>query len=300
MTGPEIPHWGEEETIARMAMYNNRTRCIDRVIFPDQNSAIGYFVLNPDRFPPNVWQVDMPMIVSETPLRGAVKIRDLFVEGHFTSEYGISVVRGIDQLAEALRVQKVRISRNLMQDARLRRIGGPIKFSQPVVAGDTMFIHPSNLGENALTGNSEITVDGSTVTTIDGIEFVLVQHRLRYGENMQTEYIKPMLIEAGAQTAVADFLYRRDFQTPEEQAKGDFLVYAGIRGPIEFYEDVLLGSIAEVHMIRDLQNPQVADVTVWVEGRKVAEIFGNECAVGNRERTRQLIEKVVARRRARI
>lgn len=289
----EIPHWNEQETIRRLAMYNERTRCLDRVVFHDANSAIGYFILKPERFPPFVWRLNGIPIAEE------VYVTDALVEGHFTPDYGISIVRGVDQLAAAVAWQSSLIHRQTGKESRLTRIEGPIRFSQPVVAGDTMLIRLSNLSEPALRGDCEIIVDGSTAATFKGIQFGLMERRGSYLDCEAKEYIKPILIEAGAQTAVCDFRYRRDFQTPEEQAKGDFLVYAGIKGPIEFYEDVLPGGMAEIHMVKDSQNPQVADVTVWVHDRKVAEIRGNECAIGNRERTKQLIDRVVQRRKGR-
>lgn len=290
----EIPHWGEEETRSRLGMYNERTRCLDRVVFHDANSAIGYFVLKPERFPPFVWRL------IGIPIAEEVYVTDAVVEGHFTPDYGISIVRGVDQLAAAVALQSSLIHRQTGKESRLARIEGPIKFSQPVVAGDTMLIRPSNLSDLALTGDCEIIVDGSTAATFKGIQFELVYSRGNYLDYEVKEYIKPILIEAGAQTAVADFRYRRNVQTPEEQTKGDFLMYAGIRGPIEFYEDILPGGMAEIHMVRDSENSQVADITIWVNNRKVAEIRGNECAVGNRERTRLFIERVVQRRRSRM
>lgn len=297
MAAVEAPRWDETETRQRLSMYNESTRCIDRVVFPDQNSAIGYFVLRPDCFPPFVsGKPARTVIFGERPFTEKIMVTDDLVDGHFTPEYGISVVRGIDQLAAALQIHADNVMRDIIQDVRLKRIG-EVKFSQPVVPGDTMVIRPLNLSKDYLKGDSGIMVDGVTVTTINGIEFEIVDATQ---EDMQAEYIKTILIEAGAQTAVADFLFRRDSLSPEEQAKGDFLVYAGIRGPIEFYEDVLPGGEAEIHMVRDSKDLQSADITVWVAGIKVAEILGNECAVGNRERTRQLIDRIVQRRRARF
>lgn len=301
MSAVEAPHWDEQETRQRLSMYNSRTLCIDRVAFSDQNSAIAHFVLRPEAFPPQNRHFKPEMVLSTVsdPFTGEIQVTESLVYGHFTLGFGISVVRGIDQIAAALDVQRNNIKVDYSKDAKARRIKGPVKFSQPVVVGDKMYVRLANLKENGLVGDSNIEVDKSIVTSIEGIEFELVEQG-EYGRHVQGEAVKAVLIEAGAQTAVADFLYRRDSQSLAEQAKGDFLVYAGIRGPIEFYEDILPGGIAEVHMVKDSQNPQVADVTIWVEGRKVAEIFGNECAVGNRERTRQLIERVVARRRARV
>lgn len=302
MATPEAPHWDETETKQRMSMYNERTRCIDSVVFLDQNTAIGYFVLRPELLPPLVKQNYPTMTIGSfgsRPFSEEIEVSEDVVEGHFTPEFGISVVRGIDQLAAALQTHTDNINTIATnKDARLRRIAS-IKFPQPVVVGDKMIIVPSNFSEDFLTGDSTITVDGSTVTSIVGIEFEMVEAG-DYPKHHQAEFAKPLLIEFGAQTAVADFLYRRDFQTVEKRDKGDFLVYAGIKGPVEWYEEVYPNQLIEAHSIKDPANPLQADVSFWTEGRKVAQALGNECGIGNRERTKQLIERVVRRRRARV
>lgn len=53
---------------------------------------------------------------------------------------------------------------------------------------------------------------------------------LTWLKNYQGEFAKPLLVEFGAQTALADFLHRRDFWDEEEKAKGDFLVMLELKG----------------------------------------------------------------------
>ena len=38
---PEAPRWDEVETKQHLGMYNDATRCIDSVIFPEQDLAIA-------------------------------------------------------------------------------------------------------------------------------------------------------------------------------------------------------------------------------------------------------------------
>ena len=232
---------------------------------------------------------------------GEIKVTSSFVEGHLTPEYGISVVRGIDQIAAAITVQRGEIKAiGYGQDSRLSRIKGPIKFAQPVVVGDKMIITPSNLSADELTGNSTITVDGSTVTSIEGIEFEVVEAVGNINRHIQSEYAKTLIIESGAQTAIANFLHRRETSmTEEERAKGDFLLYVGIQGPIDWYEDVYPNQEIEIRLYKDPQNSLRGDVIVYSEDRRVAAILGNECLIGNRERTPQLIDRLVQRRRSR-
>ena len=259
-----IPHWGREETKRNMGMYNDRTRCIDSIVFLGQNMAISTFVLRPEHFTPVSDDLD------------EVSVTTGMVEGHMSPEYGISVIRGVDQLELALNKHRSSIPHSPSQAVRVKRIGST-RFSQPVVPGDKMIISPD-----------KIVVDGSTVASILDIEAEIVDSSdplIIEG----SEYAKHILVEQGAQTAVAGFRKRG----------GDFLVYSGI-GPIVWGdEDLHPGQTVEAQFINDPENPLIGDAIFRVDGRVVGRTTGNVCGIGDRERTKELIGKVVQRRRKR-
>lgn len=294
--------WTPEETVGHLSMYDNNTRYPESVTFhPDR--TIGTFTLRPihfaDRFSPLVANRVGELVIDETSDPHSGNLLVLLNPGHFTGKYGISVMRGIDQLEAAIQVQKANVGLEPGQAVRVIRTGA-VKFAQPAVPDDNLMIIPQELTRDWLNGNSIVTADGSTTTKVDGIELQIVQNNIRYAMSTRLrEYVKTIFIEAGAQVGVSDFLYRRQFQTPEEQATGDFLVFKNIDS-VEWYGDVYPFQRVEIHLVKNQENPLKGDIDFYVDNRQVAKAFGSECGIGNREKTALLINKVVARRRGRV
>lgn len=294
--------WTPQETVGYLSMYNDNTRYPEEItFFPDV--TIGTLTLKPihfaDRFtrsnPARVGNLTIDVVSASR--TGNLEV--LFNPGHFTEKYGISIMRGIDQIEAAIEVQKANVVLEPGQAVRVVRIGA-VKFSQPAVPDDNLIISPQELSEDALNGNSDVKADGSATTKVDGIELEVVEDSIDNAMSTRLrERVKTILIEAGAQVGVADFIYRRQFQTPEEQAAGDFLVFKSI-DYVEWYDDFDPFEQVDIELIKNAGNPLKADIGFYVNSQLRARAMGSECGIGNREKTALLIDKVVARRRTRV
>lgn len=236
-----VPQIRKDEMAKALPMYSDETRYVDSLVIFDPHRAFGFYrVQDKDTLPHFPFERG-----------GVLDVTDDHTRGHFTPDFGISILPGHKMVAASAEVVSL---------SRLTGISGPIIFKVPVLPGDRLSFATEGTDVSIKIGETE-------VASIAGLK--LESRSLENPDGLNLD----RLIEAAAQTLGLAFLHGRDVREV-------LPLFGGVRGPVEYYKNVVPGQLLEMEAVLaegEGTKQFSGDVTFRVDDEVVAKVSGIDC-----------------------
>lgn len=257
-----------------LPMYNTDTRYVDSLVMFDQGRAYGFYRVSEEdtgsELPGNtqVTYLDQDPAIALI----ALTVDDNDTAGHFTSDFGISVLPGHKVIRAAAIVASANLAERIPYEfnPRFAGVSGPIEFKVPVQPGDRLLVEVES-ADGATEERTDVSVKiGQTeVASVAGLKFESTDPIRVDGDGISLD----RLIEAAAQTLGLAFLHTKDVREV-------LPLFAGVKGPIVYNKEVLPGQLLEMEAVLnkgDGTKQFSGDVYIRVDDEVVAQVLGIDC-----------------------
>lgn len=269
-----VPQVRRNEMADALPMYNADTRYVDSLVVFDSERSFGFYRVKDKDTENDLPGIDAITYLDQDPAiaRIALTVDYNDTAGHFTSDFGVSVLPG----HKMVRAAAIAASENLVEsipyecNPRLAGISGPIEFKVPVQPGDRLIVEVESADKaTEKTTDVSVKVGQTEVASVAGLKFELKGPIKVDGDGMSLD----RLIEAAAQTLGLAFLHTNDVREV-------LPLFAGVKGPIVYTKDVLPGQLLEMEAVLNKgggTNQFSGDVTIRVDDEVVAQVLGIDC-----------------------
>lgn len=264
------PQIRKDEIPQVLPMYSDQTRYVDSLVRFDDNRSFGYYRVTAQDTMSHFSPTDGELVYNSRVDLAFLGVTNNHTIGHFTPEFGISVLPGHKMVAAAAEVAGFNLEnqRAYMLNPRLTNIEGPIEFKVPVLPGDRLSIQATDPDETAQDkSDASVKINNTEAASVAGLRF---EEKVREKPVSMTP---DRLIEAAAQTLGLAFLHSRDIREV-------LPLFGGVRGSIEYHREVYPGQVLEMEALLD-EGEGIkqfsGDVTIRVDDKVVASIRGIDC-----------------------
>lgn len=260
------PQITEAKMPTALPMYSPETRYIDYLLKYDSTRAFGFYKIREKDVVSHFLGDDYASLLLDED-QGNFQVTESYTKGHFTPEFGISILPGHKIVAAAFEISQ--FNKDFTSKPPLYyRLNGVknIEFKVPVLPEDRLFFIPNNADFSVKIGNTE-------VASIKGLEFK------PEGPEKFPIMTPDRFIEAAAQTLGVAYLHGKDIR--------DILpLFGGVKGPVEYQKDVYPGQLLEMEAVltgEDGRKQFSGDVIFRVDDEIVAKVFGIDCRLFPRQ-----------------